>query len=122
VGDLTPPASDTGFTATGATAQATLAWTNSSSTDFVQTIIRYRTDGKFPVSPVDGFAVVTKTGAPGSADSYVHTGLTNGTTYSYSAFAQDSSGNVAAAAKATAVVQDTTSPANVQNLRRSDKH
>jgi len=100
----------------------TLNWTNSSSPDFSQTIIRYRTDGKFPVSPVDGFAVVTKTGAPGSADSFVHTGLTNGTTYSYSAFALDTSGNVAPAAKASALVSDTTAPANVQNLRRADKH
>jgi Bacterial Ig-like domain/Fibronectin type III domain len=122
VGDLTPPASDTGFTATGAAAQVTLAWTHSSSPDAVQTIIRYRTDGKYPVSPVDGTAVVTKSGSPGAADSFVQTGLVNGTTYSFSAFAVDSSGNVAQAAKAQATAADTTAPANVQNLRRSDKH
>ena len=122
VGDQTPPAADTGLTAVGATAQVTLSWTNSSSTDFSQTIIRYRTDGKFPVSPVDGFPVVTKTGAPGSADSHVHTGLQNGTTYSYSVFAQDTSGNVAPAAKASALVQDVTAPSAVQNLRRNDTH
>ena len=122
VGDLTPPAADTGFTATGATAQATLAWTNSSSSDYSKTVIRYRTDGKYPVSPVDGFAVTTKTGTPGAADSFIHTGLTNGTTYSYSAFAIDTSGNVAAAVKTQATVVDTTAPANVQNLRRADKH
>jgi hypothetical protein len=120
VGDQTPPAGDTGFTAVGSTAQATLNWTNASSLDFSQTIIRFRTDGKFPVSPVDGFAVVTKTGAPGSADSFVHTGLTNGTTYSYSAFALDASGNVGAAAKTSALVQDTTAPDAVLNLHRSD--
>jgi len=122
VGDLTPPSADTAFTATPATAQVTLGWTNSSSGDFSQTIIRYRTDGKFPVSPVDGFAVVTKTGAPGSVDTFIHTGLTNGTTYSYSAFSVDSSGNVGPAAKISATVVDTTSPGNVQNLRRADKH
>jgi len=122
VGDQTPPNADTGFTATPATAQVTLAWTNSTSADFSQTVIRYRTDGKFPVSPVDGFAVVIKTGAPGSADSFVHTGLTNGTSYSYSAFAVDASGNVAAPAKITTAVVDTTAPANVQNVRRTDKH
>ena len=77
---------------------------------------------KVPVSPADGFAVVTKSGAPGSVDSYIHTGLTNGTTYSYSAFAVDASGNVAPAVKVSATVVDTTSPANVQNLRRADKH
>lgn len=122
VGDTTPPAADTNFTGTGATAQVTLGWTNSTSSDFSQTIIRYRTDGKFPVSPVDGFAVVTKSGAPGSVDSFIHTGLTNGTTYSYSAFAVDASGNVGTAVKVSATVVDTTSPANVQNLRRADKH
>ncbi len=122
VGDQTPPAADTSFTATGATAQVTLNWTNSASADFTQTVIRYRTDGKYPVSPEDGLPVVTKTGAPGSADSYVHTGLTNGTTYYYSAFAIDSGDNVSAAAHASALVTDTTPPANVLNLRRGDKH
>ena len=69
-----------------------------------------------------GFPVVTKTGAPGTADSYVHTGLTNGTTYSYNLFAQDASGNVGPAAKASTQAQDVTAPAAVQNLRRTDKH
>ncbi len=121
VGDQTPPSSDTSFTATGATAQVSLDWTNSSSSDFSKTIIRYRTDGKYPVSPVDGFAVVTKSGAPGSADSFVHSGLANGTTYSYSAFAQDTSGNFATPAKASALVTDITAPAAVFNLRRTDR-
>jgi hypothetical protein len=121
VGDQTPPAADTGFTATGTTSQVTLNWTNSSSADFGKTIIRYRTDGKFPVSPVDGFAVVTKTGAPGAADTFVHTGLTTGTTYSYSAFAVDAAGIVGNSATASATAQDTSAPAAVQNLRRNDK-
>jgi hypothetical protein len=122
VGDQTPPTVDTAFTAVGATGQVTLSWTNSTSSDFTQTVIRYRTDGKYPVSPVDGFPVVTRTGAPGSVDSYVHTGLTNGTTYWYSAFAMDGAGNVAPAAKVSATAQDVTVPAAVQNLRRSDTH
>jgi hypothetical protein len=122
VGDQTAPNSDSGFTGAGAATQITLNWTNSSSADFSQTIIRYRTDGKFPVSPVDGFAVVTKAGAPGSADSFVHSGLTTGTTYSYSAFAIDAVGNVSAPVKIAVAAQDVTAPAAVQNLRRSDKH
>ena len=121
VGDQTPPASDTGFTTVGATTQVTLNWTNSSSADFSKTIIRYRTDGKFPVSPVDGFAVATRTGAAGSADSFVHAGLTTGTTYSYSAFAVDATGNIASASTVTGTALDTSAPAAVQNLRRSDK-
>jgi hypothetical protein len=121
VGDQTAPAADSSFTAGGATAQATLNWTNSTSGDYVQTIIRYRTDGNYPTSPVDGTAVVTKNGSPGAADSYVHTGLLNGTTYYYSAFSVDSSGNVGPAARTSALVTDTTPPPSVNSLRRSDK-
>ena len=120
VGDVTPPSGDTGFTAAGATAQVTLAWTNSPSADFSQSIVRFRTDGRFPVSPVDGFAVATRAGSPGTTDTLVLTGLTNGTTYSYSIFAVDNSGNIGPAATASATTVDTTSPPSVQNLRRSD--
>jgi hypothetical protein len=122
VGDQTPPSSDTGLTAAGGAAQVTLAWTNSTSADYAQTVVRYRTDGKFPVSPVDGLAATAVSGAPGSGGGFVHTGLTNGTTYWYSVFALDSSGNVAPAAKVSATAGDTTAPAAVLNLRRSDKH
>jgi hypothetical protein len=121
VGDQTPPTADTGFTAVGTTSQVTLSWTNSSSVDFNRTIVRYRTDGKFPVSPVDGFAVVTKPGVPGSPDTFVHIGLTTGTTYSYSAFAVDAAGNAAADVNASATTQDAVGPAAVQNLRRNDR-
>ena len=77
---------------------------------------------KYPVSPVDGIAVASKTGTPGAADSFVHTGLTNGTTYYYTLFAQDSNGNVSVGATASALVSDVTPPANVQNLHRTDTH
>jgi hypothetical protein len=121
VGDQTPPAAVSSFTGTGATAQATLNWTNSTSTDVTQTVVRYRTDGKYPTSPVDGLPVVSEPGAPGTADSYVHTGLNNGTTYYYSAFSQDSSGNFGPAAKISVLVTDTNPPARVLNVRRADK-
>jgi hypothetical protein len=121
VGDQTPPAADTNFTGTSATAQVTLSWKNSTSADFSQTVIRVRTDGQFPVSPADGLPVVTKSGAAGSTDSYLQTGLVNGTTYSYSAFALDSSGNVSAKVTVQTTVTDVTPPANVINARRADK-
>ena len=105
------------------TGQVTLSWTNSTSSDFTRTIVRYRTDGKFPVSPVDGFAVTTKTGAPGSSDSFVHTGLTNGTTYSYGAVrAGCERERLAGGHGAGARRGMRTPPANVNNLRRSDRH
>ncbi|HKQ60504.1 MAG TPA: Ig-like domain-containing protein [Candidatus Polarisedimenticolaceae bacterium] len=100
--DVTPPASVTAFSATAGDASVTLGWTNPTATDFAQTVIRFRTDGKFPVSPVDGFAVTSAAGAPGSTGSFLHNALTNGTVYSYSAFALDASGNVADRATATA--------------------
>jgi hypothetical protein len=121
VGDQTPPAADTNFTGTSTTGQVTLGWKNSNSADFSQTVIRYRTDGQFPVSPVDGLPVVTKSGAAGSNDSYVQTGLANGTTYSYSAFAIDASGNVSAKVMVQTTVSDVTAPAKVTNVRRADK-
>ena len=121
VGDQTPPAADTAFTGVSTTGQVTLSWKNSTSADFSQTVIRYRTDGQFPVSPADGLAVVTKSGAAGSTDSYIQTGLTNGTTYSYSAFALDASGNVSAKVTVQTTVTDVTPPANVINARRADK-
>jgi hypothetical protein len=122
VDDQTPPGQVTGATASGATGQISLGWTNPTSSDFTRTIVRYRTDGRFPVSPVDGFAVTIEPAAPGSSDSFVHTGLTNGTTYSYGLFAQDASGNVSQATTVQEVVGDGTPPANVNNLRRSDRH
>jgi hypothetical protein len=121
VGDQTPPAAVSNFTGTSGTAQATLNWTNSASADASQTVIRYRTDGKYPTSPVDGMPVVTKTGAAGAADSYVHTGLINGTTYLYSAFSQDTAGNIGPAATISVLVTDATPPATVMNVRRADK-
>lgn len=120
VGDQTPPNADTGASGAPGTAQATLSWTNSTSTDYVQTVIRYRTDGTYPVSPVDGFAVTTQAGTPGQADSYVHTGLTNGTTYSYSLFAVDAAGNVSAKTTVQVTPADVTPPGTVPNLRRND--
>jgi hypothetical protein len=71
----------------------TLLWTASPSTDHARTVIRYRTDGVFPRTPVDGLPVVSQAGAPGSTGSYVHTDLTNGTTYTYAAFSVDVSAN-----------------------------
>jgi hypothetical protein len=95
VGDVTPPGKVTSFTGSPASGRVTLSWKNPNDTDFVRTIVRYRTDGKYPTSPVDGFAVVDKTGAPGSTGSHTHTGLPNGVEHSYAAFAVDASGNVA---------------------------
>jgi chitodextrinase len=102
VDDQIAPAAPSPFTATAGSAQVTLGWTNPRDADFHDTLIRYRTDGKYPVSPADGITVTGRNNAPGTADSFVHSGLLKGTTYSYSAFARDASGNVSIAAHAWA--------------------
>ncbi|HEX6852795.1 MAG TPA: Ig-like domain-containing protein [Candidatus Polarisedimenticolaceae bacterium] len=120
VGDQTAPASVTAFSATPGGGQVTLNWTNPAS-DYQRTMIRYRTDGAFPVSPVDGFLVTDRAGTAGAGDSFVHGSLSAGTTYSYSAFAIDASGNVATRSTASATPTDVTPPGRVQNARRTDK-
>jgi predicted phage tail protein len=120
VGDQAPPGTVTAFGAAAADAAVTLSWTNPAG-DYAKTVIRYRTDGQYPVSPVDGFAATTDSGTAGAADSFVHGGLTNGTTYVYGAFALDAAGNVSAAAQASATPQAANlPPAPVANLRRTD--
>jgi Quinohemoprotein amine dehydrogenase, alpha subunit domain III len=102
VDDQIAPASASPFTATAGSTQVTLDWTNPADADFSDMLIRYRTDGKYPVSPADGFTVGARNNVAGTAGSFVHRGLVNHTTYSYSAFARDASGNVAIAAHARA--------------------
>lgn len=120
LGDVTPPAAPTAFVATGSNQSNALTWTNPSSSDLARVIIRVRTDGVTPVSPVDGTAVLNQAATPSSAGNYLHTGLVNGTAYRYAIFAVDAVGNVSTKATATGTPQDNLPPANVQSLRRTD--
>lgn len=120
VDDQTPTAAAAAFTAVASDGQNLLGWRNPSDADFVRTVLRYRTDGRFPTSPVDGYAVADRPAAPGSADGFAHTGLTNGVTYSYAAFALDAAGNVAPSAQALGVPVDNVPPAVVMNVHRAD--
>jgi len=101
--DAAPPATVSSFTATPTDTRITLAWVNPADADFVRTVIRHRTDGRFPASPLDGFAVAEQAGTPGSSGGHIHQGLTNGAAYHYSAFALDAAGNVSAGATAHAI-------------------
>ena len=58
--------------------------------------------------------------APGSADTFSHQGLTNGTTYYYGAFAIDGAGNASSVAQAEATPVDNVPPGVVGNLMRTD--
>ncbi|MDO8586544.1 MAG: DUF5010 C-terminal domain-containing protein [Armatimonadota bacterium] len=110
--DTTPPGPATNFVGTGSDQQANLSWTNPTDSDFTATMIRFRND-TYPTSPSDGTLVIDKTNTPGSNDSHQHTGLTNGLTYYYSAFAHDAVPNYSSAANTNAVPADTTPPGPV---------
>ncbi|RPJ45219.1 MAG: hypothetical protein EHM19_05645, partial [Candidatus Latescibacterota bacterium] len=115
--DNAPPSAVSSFTALAGDEEANLSWTNPLDGDFAGTLVRFSAIG-YPSSPGDGSPVPNGTGgdfpgAPGSTDSFSHKGLTNGTTYYYSAFAHDEVPNYAAAANAQTLPGDATAPGPV---------
>lgn len=117
--DVSPPGPAANLSATATNSSVALAWTNPSNTDLATIVIRYRTDGSYPVSPVDGLPLVNAPGTPNGPGNYQHTGLIQGTTYHYSVFAIDTSENASdrVTVQATAAVAG---PIQVQNVRRTD--
>ncbi len=115
--DDDPPAAVAFFTAEGGDTTVMLRWTNPDDADFDHTLIRYSTS-TYPAGPADGRAVENGAGgvfanAPASADSFVHTGLANGLTYYYAAFAADEVPNHAAGLTAAATPADEVAPSEV---------
>lgn len=94
--DTGPPANVSGFTATAGDEEVILSWSNPSAADFAGVQI-VRKPGSAPESRADGTTVYD-----GAGTRYVDTGLTNETTYYYSAFAYDDSGHYAAGVTASA--------------------
>ena len=117
--DLAPPEPAEGLSAASGEDQNTLSWTNPTESGPLTVVIRYRDDGSFPVSPADGFPLHEGPATPGAADSYEHAGLASGTTYFYSVFVVDESGNASDPASAEAT-PELIPPDVVQNLRRTD--
>jgi len=102
--DVTPPGAVTNFIATaGASATNNLTWTNPSESDYSGAMIRYRTDGIYPVDVNDGQLAVDKAGVPNTNDSFAHTNLDHSLTYYYSVFAHDSKPNYATGVNAQAM-------------------
>ncbi|MGQ9652014.1 MAG: carboxypeptidase-like regulatory domain-containing protein [Phycisphaerae bacterium] len=62
-----------------------LSWTNSTSLNCNGVVIRFSTTG-YPTRPSDGQLLLDRSALPGSNDSFVHTGLVNGTRIYYTAF------------------------------------
>lgn len=89
-GGTTPPSAPTGLTATAGDSQVALSW-NTSSGATVYNVKRATTNG-------GPYTLVTSVASP----SYTNTGLTNGTTYYFVVSAQNSGGESANSAQASA--------------------
>lgn len=102
-----PPSPPSGFVAMPSDGVVRLAWTNPPDTYFQGTSIRYKTTG-YPAGPTDGNLLCDRATVPGASDSFVHSGVTNGITYYYAAFAHDSDNHSSNAAQASALPVRTT--------------
>ncbi len=101
--DTTPPGYVANFTGQEGDGQVLLNWTNPSDSDFSGTMIRYKTNGSYPANQNDGTLLTNRSASPGSDDSYTASGLTNGTTYYFSAFTYDGTPNYSGASQVSAV-------------------
>ena len=100
--DTIPPQAVTGLAAAEGDRSVKLTWVNPSDPDFQGTMIRVKLGG-YPTGPTDGNLVGDYAGSPGSTGTCTQTGLTNGVTYYYAAFAHDFIPNYSAPARAAAV-------------------
>jgi len=97
-----PPGDASNFTAQPGDCLIALSWTNPTDIDFAGTMIRYRTDGTYPVNHNDGALVCNRT-----IDNFTHrNNVVNGVTYYYSAFTYDEVPNYSEAAHARATPQE----------------
>lgn len=100
--DVTPPANPGSPAYTAGNSQVTLGWTNPADGDFAGIKIVYAIGSTAPVDCSSGTVACTGTGCnanvtPGAAGlTYVHTGLTNSTQYSYRICAYDGIPNMSA--------------------------
>lgn len=88
----TPPGQATGFSAgDGENAQSTLSWVNPTDLDFKGIRVLKRSDGTYPTGPNDPLAQnIFEDFVDPIATNYTDTGpLTNGSTYHYAVFTQD---------------------------------
>ncbi len=111
--DTTPPGNVSGFTPTPGDSQISLTWTNPTDADFAGVKI-LRKIGSAPTGPTDGTVAYQ-----GSGTNQVDTGLTNGTTYYFRAFAYDAVPNYSSGVTVSgtpAAGADITAPGDVSGL------
>ena len=94
--DTTAPANVTSFLATGADQRIVLSWKKPISADLAGIMIR-RSTSTYPASPGDGELVYN-----GSESCKIDNGLSNGTTYYYTAFSYDVVPNYSSGAQTSA--------------------
>ena len=121
--DFVAPGPPADFTATAADTTVTLRWANPADSDYDHTLIRY-SNSSYPADHLDGYAVENGSGGEfhgvaAGVDSFIHSGLDNGETYFYAAFAVDEVPNHSTPAQAGAVPEDRLSPAPVTALGAS---
>ena len=103
-----PPERVVFLTATATDGQNLVEWLNPASGPYDSTMIRYRTD-TYPTDASDGTLLANQAGTLGQHDEFLHTSLTNGTSYYYSAFVQ-AAGQFSAAKQVWARPFDTSGP------------
>ena len=89
--DGTPPGPATGLVATAGDGQVQLSWAKPADADLAGVKIVRKMGSAAPTGPADGAEVYS-----GTATACTDTGLTNGVTYTYAAFAFDAAQNFAA--------------------------
>jgi hypothetical protein len=110
--DTTPPGLVTNLTATPGNAQVQLNWNNPNALDFAGVKLLRKTGG-YSTGPADGTLVYQ-----GTQQSYLDTGVANGTEYFYTIYAYDAVPNYSAGADASATptATDTTPPGAATTL------
>ncbi len=117
--DVTAPSGVSSLAAAASDGSITLSWTDPTDADAARLVIRYRPDGVWPTTPVDGLPLVDTPVEHGDAGLYEHSGLVNGTNYRYSVFTVDAAGNVSVPATVESA-PSAAPPDPVTNLRRAD--
>lgn len=94
--DILAPGDITDFIATAGDGEVSLSWTNPTDSDFRGVKILRKTDS-YPINPTDGIEIYN-----GTDTTTTDRGLTNGSTYYYTAFSYDEVPNYSSGSRASA--------------------